>query len=118
MSQQYFVFTPNPEGSQMKTMSYCIDYMNNGARWTATFTNGTFYHYRNGDKNQMHTDDHLDYDTPGGALLRLEIRGDKMYTGKPGSQLSAGPIEYKGWDGATWKADLVRMIDFHPDLKQ
>jgi hypothetical protein len=41
-----------------------------------------------------------------------------MYTGKPGSQLSAGPIEYKGWDGATWKADLVRMIDFHPDLKQ
>lgn len=118
MKQIYFVFTPDPEGSQMKTMSYCIDYLNNGNRWTATYCNGVFYHYNNGDKEKMHTEAYLEYDTPNGELRRLEIKDGKMYTGVPGSQLEPGTMEYKGWDNATWKAEVVRMIDFHPALKE
>ena len=118
MNQQYFVFTPHPEGSQMKTMSYCIDYLNNGQRWTATYCDGLFYHYENGEKAKMHTEAYLEYDTPNGELWRLEIKNDKMFVGPRGSQLKPGIMEYKGWDRAVWSADLVRMIDFHPELKR
>lgn len=118
MKQQYFVFTPNPEDSQMKTMSYCLDYLNNGNRWTATYCDGVFYHYDKGQRDKMHTEAYLEYDTPDGELWRLEIRDDKMFIGPRGSQLKPGIMEYIGWDNAIWKADLVRMIDFHPELKQ
>lgn len=117
MALQNFVFTPHPEDSQTKTYSYCIDYMNLGNRWTATFSNGTFYHYRNGDKKQMHTDDHLDYDTKKNGLWRLEIKDGRMIVGPVNGKMAAGKMEYIGWDGAVWTAEPIRLIDFHPDLK-
>ncbi|OQD58964.1 hypothetical protein MBBAR_6c00740 [Methanobrevibacter arboriphilus JCM 13429 = DSM 1125] len=118
MNTQFFVFTPNPENVEMKTSSYCIDYMNLGNKWTATFKEGKFYHYKNGDVTKMHTDDHLDFDDMNGKLNRLEIKNGKMFVGPAGGPVKEGKMVYKGWDGKKWIADLIRFIDFHPDLNK
>ncbi len=73
--------------------------MNLGNKWTATFKEGKFYHYKNGDVTKMHTDDHLDFDDMNGKLNRLEIKNGKMFVGPAGGPVKEGKMVYKGWDG-------------------
>ena len=113
---QLFLFTPTPEDAEMRTFTYCIDYLNNGTKWTATFKKGLFHHYRNGDVNQMHTDGHLDYEGMDGKLYRLEIKDGKTFVGPQGGPVKEGKMVYKGWDGKQWTMNLIRFIDFHPEL--
>lgn len=113
---QKFVFTSHPENAEMRTVTYCIDYMNNNVKWTATYSDNKFHHYQNGDKNKEHDSDHLDYETSEGKLQRLVIRDGKMYVGSTSGSLTQGTMVYKGWDGKTWSADLVCEINLHPDL--
>lgn len=114
---QHFVFTPHPVDAEMRTESYCIDYvLNDSDRWTALYSDGKFHHYKDGQKSQGHDDDYLCYKNDSGETWRMEIRGGKMYVGPNGKALNPGSMVYKGWDGKTWTADLVRSIDFHSDL--
>lgn len=116
LNTQWFVFTPNPVNAEMKTATYCIDYMNNGGRWTAKFKDGKFYHYNNGNPKDCHTDDHLDYDGEDGKLHRMEIKDGKILIGPFGGPVAEGQMKYKGWDGKLWNVDLVRLIDLHQNL--
>lgn len=117
-NEQMFVFTPHPSDAEMRTYSNCIDYMNLGNRWTAKYYDGKFWHYRNGNPQQGHTDSYLDFDTAEG-LMRLELRNGVMYVGKAsdkGRNMSKSSMTYRGWDGKTWTADPIRAIAFHSDL--
>lgn len=122
IEQQYFVFTPGSENSQKKTASYYIDYIgfdaeNKDERWTATYSNGKFYHYRKGNKEDILIADHLSYRTEDGQTWAMEIKDGKMLVGPNRNSLKPGKMVYKGWDGAIWTAELMRFIDFHPELK-
>lgn len=113
---QKFVFTPHPEDAEMRTTSFCIDYMNTNNKFTATYSDGKFHHYQNGDKDKTHDDTYLAFDTEQGTINWMEIRDGKIYVGPDKNSMHPGTMVYKGWDGKIWSADLVREIDFHPEL--
>ena len=49
-NNQWFLFS-GIEHKEMKTASYCLDYITwDNTNWTAIFHDGYFVHYRNGDK--------------------------------------------------------------------
>lgn len=119
-NSQWFVFTPNPENAEMKTASDCIDYINNGVRWTAKFKDNKFYHYKEGNPSEFHTDDYLEFMDKNKKHCRLEIKNGKMFvsTDQSSSSLKEGKMSYIGWDGKLWTADLLRPISFHPSLNR
>jgi len=114
---QWFLFTPNPEDSEMKTTSYYINYMHTNDRWTAIFKNNQFYHYKQGDPKQCHTDSFVAYQNENGLIGRLEIRNGKMFTGLHAiiPHLTEGKMTFVGWDNKLWTADLVNIRNFHTE---
>ena len=115
--EELFVFTPSPEYPEMKTVTYCIDYVNvAGERWTSKFRDGVFWHYQNGNKSTEHQGKLLYKNPDDGKSWELRIEGGKMLIGPEGGSLKEGQMKYIGWDGKTWRADPVRLIDLHSDL--
>jgi hypothetical protein len=117
LKSQLFVFTPDPKHPEMRTVTYCIDYMNvNGERWCSKFRDGQFWHYRDGQKNEMLHGPFCYKNADDGKRWELRIENGKMLIGPEGVALHEGQMKYIGWDDKIWRADLVRMIDLHSDL--
>ena len=118
LKSQLFVFTPSPEHPEMKTATYCIDYVNvAGEKWTSKFRDGKFWHYRDGKKNEMHHGEFYYKNSDDGKSWELRIEGGKMMIGPQGGPFKEGQMKYIGWEGKIWRADLARLIDLHGDLE-
>ena len=119
-NNQWFLFS-GIEHKEIKTASYCLDYLTwDNTNWTAIFHDGYFVHYRNGDKNNCHTEDFLYYKDINYNNFRLDIKGDKILI-SPNGDISKSrevdAIEYIGWDRKKWRAELLKLINhLHPDL--
>lgn len=111
---QCYVLTSLTDPHTPQTVIDCINYItwDHATRWAAEYKNGLFYHYRNGDRNQGHTDDYMDYIGDDQGKWRVRIVNNEFnctLNGNNSHLQKTSEMHFIGWDRKKYKIELLQL---------